>query len=618
MADAAAPVQISTEWWMAMAPTGLPYFHNTKTGETTWIAPMLSLESQSAAVSNNCDEANKEASAQTPQTLAAQDAGLSSGMGQSSAAAEDGRRMMMGAAPPQVKHDITATGKGNIPKPWYTFADCDFDRSLLQEMVKAGFATPTAIQAYAWPVGCAGRDMIGVAKTGSGKTLGFLLPAFASILKQRLSGGPLMLVMAPTRELAVQIDQDAKKFLSPSGVKTALAYGGAPKRDQLQELRNRPELLTATPGRLNDFIEMGSVRLDQIAYVCLDEADRMLDMGFEPQIRKILEKCPRRRQTFMFTATWPREVRDLANDFMYDPVEIRVGDADALKANDDIDQQVQICNQPRDKEDACIRLVRDCREQVLIFTATKRMCEQLCNTLRRTGTRVESIHGDRDQSSRDRALGALKSGDVKVLVATDVAARGLDVKTIRLVINFDPANNAEDYVHRIGRTARAGMTGTAVSLLMSSEGKKAAQIVEVMKKSGKPVPPELERMCIYEQGGRQRFGKAKGKGGGGGGGDRGRGRSRSRGRDRSRSRGGDRYGGGGGGGDYGGSRGGGGDYGGNPGYGAAAYGGGAYGMPMGGMPMGGMPMYGGMPMGGGYGGGMPMGGGYGGGGYGGR
>jgi len=349
----------------------------------------------------------------------------------------------------------------------------------------------------------------------------------------------------------------------------------------------------------------------------------MLDMGFEPQIRKILEKCPRRRQTFMFTATWPREVRDLAKDFTYDPVEIRVGDADALKANDDIDQQVQICNQPRDKEDACIRLVRDCREQVLIFTATKRMCEQLCNTLRRTGVRVESIHGDRDQSSRDRALGALKSGDVKVLVATDVAARGLDVKTIRLVINFDPANNAEDYVHRIGRTARAGMQGTAVSLLMSSEGKKAAQIMEVMKKSGKPVPPELERMAIHDDGGgRNRYNRGKGGGGkgdrGGGGDDRGRRRSRSRSRSRGHG-GGGRGGGYGGGGDYGGGAYGGG----NQGHGSAAYGGGAYGQMggMGGMPMyggmGGMPMYGGMMggmmggMGGGYGGGMPMGGGYG-------
>merc|ERR1719272_2751890 len=181
--------------------------------------------------------------------------------------------MMMKAAPPTTKRDITATGNGDIPKPWLRFDDVTIDRRLIEPMLRAGFATPTAIQAYAWPIGCDGRDMIGVAKTGSGKTLGFLLPAFARIVRERLSGGPLMLVMAPTRELAVQIDQDAKKFLSHAGITTALAYGGAPKRDQLQELRSRPQLLTATPGRLNDFIEQGSVSLQDVCFVTLDEAD---------------------------------------------------------------------------------------------------------------------------------------------------------------------------------------------------------------------------------------------------------------------------------------------------------------------------------------------------------
>merc|ERR1719424_116154 len=191
-------------------------------------------------------------------------------------------------------------------------------------MLKAGFATPTSIQSYAWPIGFDGRDMVGVAKTGSGKTLGFLLPAFARILREGIRGGPVMLVMAPTRELAIQIDQDAKKFLGHAGVSTALAYGGAPKRDQLNELRSRPQLLTATPGRLNDFLEARSVSLSSIICVCLDEADRMLDMGFEPQIRKILKCLPRRRQTFMFTATWPKEVRNLAADFLHNPVQVNI------------------------------------------------------------------------------------------------------------------------------------------------------------------------------------------------------------------------------------------------------------------------------------------------------
>jgi len=240
---------------------------------------------------------------------------------------------------------------------------------------------------------------------------------------------------------------------------------------------------------------------------------------------------------------------------MYDPVEIRVGDADALTANTDIDQRVEICRDVRDKEDKLIRLIRSCEDQVIVFVATKRMCEQIATQINRAGARVESIHGDRDQQQRDRALQNFKAGQVKVLVATDVAARGLDVKTVRMVINFDPANNAEDYVHRIGRTARAGMTGTAVSLLTSSDGKKAGQIAEVMKKSGKPVPPELEKMAQY--GGydnKARYSKGGGgKGGGGYGG------------------GGGGYGGGGGGGgsSYGGSSGGGG-YGGGGGGGSGA------------------------------------------------
>merc|ERR1719491_308509 len=420
--------------------------------------------------------------------------------------------MMMHAAPPTSKNEITATGNGYIPAPWVRFEDVKIDPALIQPMLKAGFATPTAIQSYSWAIGFEGRDMIGVAKTGSGKTLGFLIPAFAGILRERMSGGILMLVMAPTRELAVQIDQDAKKFLGHAGVQTALAYGGAPKRDQLHDLRSQPGLLTATPGRLNDFLEMRAISLRNCCYVCLDEADRMLDMGFEPQIRKILAEVPRKRQTFMFTATWPKEVRNLASDFMYDPVEIRVGDADALVANTDIDQKVEFCRDPRAKDDAVYRLVQQCSDQVIIFVATKRMCETVARNLSRCA-KVESIHGDRDQQSRDKALGSFKAGEVKVLVGTDVAARGLDVKTIRLVINYDPANNAEDYVHRIGRTARAGMTGTAVSLLTPNEGKKAGQIADVMKKSGKPVPEELERMAVYDSyGDRQRFGKGKGKG----------------------------------------------------------------------------------------------------------
>jgi ATP-dependent RNA helicase DDX5/DBP2 len=229
---------------------------------------MLNNEATIAATSTNQEEALKQADAATPMTMAAQSQGLASGVGGSSADQESAMRMMMGAAPPSANRDITASGNGYIPKPWVRFEDAlaKIDPALIKPMIQAGFATPTAIQSYAWPIGVEGRDMIGVAKTGSGKTLGFLLPAFAKILQERIRGSPLMLVLAPTRELAVQIDQDAKKFLSHAGVTTALAYGGAPKGDQLREFRNQPMLLTATPGRLNDFIEQRSVSLRDIRY----------------------------------------------------------------------------------------------------------------------------------------------------------------------------------------------------------------------------------------------------------------------------------------------------------------------------------------------------------------
>mmetsp|Transcript_19201 Transcript_19201/g.50915 ORF Transcript_19201/g.50915 Transcript_19201/m.50915 type:complete len:578 (+) Transcript_19201:78-1811(+) len=503
----AAPVQISTEWWMAMAENGMPYFHNTTTKETSWIAPMISAEATIATATTNYDQATKDAESASIMTTAAQHAGLSSGLGQSHQQQSAAMQMMMHAAPPTSKNEITATGNGYIPAPWVRFEDVKIDPALLQPMLKAGFATPTAIQSYSWAIGCEGRDMIGVAKTGSGKTLGFLLPAFARILRERMSGGILMLVMAPTRELAVQIDQDAKKFLGHAGVQTALAYGGAPKRDQLADIRRGAQLLTATPGRLNDFLESRTVSLDRCGYVCMDEADRMLDMGFEPQVRKILACCPRQRQTYMFTATWPKEVRNLAADFMRDPVEIRVGDADALQANTAIDQKVQICRDAREKEDSLIRLVRGCPDQVIVFVATKRMCEQLANSIRRAGARVESIHGDRDQQSRDRALGSFKAGESKVLVATDVAGRGLDVKTIRLVVNFDPANNAEDYVHRIGRTGRANDKGDAYTFLMSTgNSREAANIRGIMEKAGQPVPQALKD-AEGEKGGSSSWGK---------------------------------------------------------------------------------------------------------------
>merc|ERR1740121_3451564 len=460
---------------------------------------------------------------------------------------------MMAAAPPTTKSDITATGNGYIPKPWTRFEDVQasgkVEQALLDPMLRAGFATPTSIQSYSWAIGCEGRDMIGVAKTGSGKTLAFLLPAFSQMLTERMRGGPLMLVMAPTRELACQIDADAKKFASPAGIQTALAYGGAPKGPQLADLRRRPHLLTGTPGRLNDFLEGRMMDLSTVRFLVLDEADRMLDMGFEPQIRKVISHVPTRRQTMMFTATWPKEVRRMAQDFFVNPVEVRIGNADELTANADVEQQIVICRDVREKESRLVDCLRRAEGQVIIFTKTKRRCDQLARSLDRRRVKCEAIHGDRDQRERDIALNSFKSGQSKILVATDVAARGLDVKAITMVVNFDPAGNAEDYVHRIGRTGRAGRKGTAITLLTNDEGRCASQIMGVMQKTNQVISDDLARLAGTAAPQRDRGGgRNRGGGKGGGGGDRsrsrGRGgrspsrrrRSRSRSRSRQRSR----------------------------------------------------------------------------------
>merc|ERR1719482_746451 len=211
-------------------------------------------------------------------------------------------------------------------------------------------------------------------------------------------------------------------------------------------------------------------------------------MGFEPQIRKIVGTLSSRRQTLMFTATWPKEIRRIASDFFYDPIEIRIGNTDELQANTDIEQQVFIVRDIRDKERRLQDCLRQCVGQAIVFVSTKRACESLGRQVERMGVGCETIHGDRDQQSRDRALNSFKQGNCQILVATDVAARGLDVKAVKLVVNFDPANNAEDYVHRIGRTGRAGSKGLAVSLLTMSDGRPAQDIAQVMKKTGLPVP----------------------------------------------------------------------------------------------------------------------------------
>lgn len=402
----------------------------------------------------------------------------------------------------------------------------EFPYEIQEQFRRAGFPGPSQIQAFTWPLALQGKDVIGIAATGSGKTLAFLLPAFCEMRTQGHNPdrhGPGLLVMSPTRELAQQTEAEAERFGACIGFNVVAMYGGAPKNDQYRKYRYGVHTIVACPGRLNDFLEGGQVRLDGVSCLVLDEADRMLDMGFEPQIRKILARIPRNRHTMFFTATWPREVRNLASDILYHPYKVMIGNRDELKGNQDIIQQVRFVD-GYSKEKAIVDILQEAglmdrwsNGKALVFAGTKRECERLSQNLYRAGVPCSSIHGDKDQRARDEALGGLKSGKLKVLVATDVAARGLDIKGVGLVVNYDAANNTEDYVHRIGRTGRAGQKGFAVTFLdRRADGGKARGIMEVMQRTNQEIPGELQDMA--RSGGKDDRGRWGGGGGGGRGG----------------------------------------------------------------------------------------------------
>ena len=409
--------------------------------------------------------------------------------------------------PYRKQHGLTAwddfANNGQIPEPFLRFEDFPgLSKQQLETFYHAGFQNPTPIQAQTWPIAMKERDVVSIAKTGSGKTLAFLLPAYKKIDRSRNRGGTInALVLAPTRELATQIQEEADKFGRPAGYYSACAYGGAPKRDQLRAINGGISVLVATPGRLNDFLESNQVDLSNVFYLVLDEADRMLDLGFEPQIRQIIKRLPKKRQTLMFSATWPEEVRRLANDFVYQPIHIRLGNTQSgLQANESIKQHLILLRSGEEKDGELVKLIRTRfernQELVLIFVARKNTCDFVTNMLNRCGIPAAAMHGDRDQSYRERTLAAFRNGTTPILVATDVASRGIDVKGISAVINYDLANTSEDYVHRIGRTGRAGNSGESFTFLTHSneDSWKVMGIVEIMEKNGQHAPPEVQEM----------------------------------------------------------------------------------------------------------------------------
>ncbi|KAI8964261.1 DEAD-domain-containing protein [Daldinia sp. FL1419] len=362
----------------------------------------------------------------------------------------------------------------------------------------ASFKAPTPIQAASWPFGLSGRDIVGVAETGSGKTIAFGLPLISAVLGMPKSKGGSKIravVVSPTRELAMQTNEQLAKLGDLVGLKTVCIYGGASKDDQRVHLR-KADVVVATPGRLKDFLEEGSAKLDGAKFVVLDEADRMLDKGFEDDIKRIIGCTPRKedRQTLMFTATWPQSVQALASTFMVSPVKIRIGGNESgdLQANTRIEQRVEVVD-PRGKETRLLQLLKaqPKDERVLVFCLYKKEATRVEGFLQQRGIKVVGIHGDLKQEQRTRSLEAFKTGRTPVLVATDVAARGLDIPEVKLVINVTFPLTIEDYVHRIGRTGRAGKTGQAITLFTEHDKAHSGELINILKAAGQPVPEEL-------------------------------------------------------------------------------------------------------------------------------
>ncbi|KAK6227200.1 DEAD/DEAH box helicase [Colletotrichum tabaci] len=396
---------------------------------------------------------------------------------------------------------IKVSGK-NIPKPVQKWAQCGLTRRTLDVLADMGFDKPTSIQMQALPVIMSGRDVVGVAKTGSGKTLAFLLPMFRHIMDQpplKDTDGPIGLIMTPTRELAVQIHRDCKPFLKAMGLRSVCAYGGAPIRDQIAELKRGAEIVVCTPGRMIDLLAANQGRvtnLRRVTYAVLDEADRMFDMGFEPQVMKIFANIRPDRQTILFSATMPRIIDSLTKKVLKSPVEITVGGRSVVAS--DITQVVEIV--PEDQKFYHLLGLlgelydKDEDARSLIFVERQEKADDLLKELMTKGYPCMSIHGGKDQVDRDSTISDFKKGIVPILIATSVAARGLDVKQLKLVVNFDCPSHSEDYVHRCGRTGRAGNKGTAVTYITEEQESCASAVAKALEQSGQPVPERLEEM----------------------------------------------------------------------------------------------------------------------------
>jgi ATP-dependent RNA helicase RhlE len=391
----------------------------------------------------------------------------------------------------EVPSDLAAT-----PATPARFATLDLDAKLLRAVADQGYETMTPIQAKAIPIVLAGRDVMGAAQTGTGKTAAFSLPLLQKMLRhENASMSPARhpvraLVLAPTRELADQVAANVKAYAKHTLLRSTVVFGGIDIKPQAAELKAGVEVLIATPGRLLDHIESKNCSLNQVEYVVLDEADRMLDIGFLPDLQRILSYLPKQRQTLLFSATFSPEIRRLAQSYLQDPVTVEVAQRNATAST--VEQHFFSVTED-DKRRAVRQIVRQ-RElsQALIFVNSKLGAARLARAFERDGLNTTALHGDKSQDERLKALDAFKRGDVHLLVATDVAARGLDIVDLPVVFNYDVPFNAEDYIHRIGRTGRAGAAGLSVTLVTREDTRLVGDIERLIKKKLEIEPFEFD------------------------------------------------------------------------------------------------------------------------------
>lgn len=392
--------------------------------------------------------------------------------------------------------------KSNL-RPILAFSHLPTELSAQFASVFSAFEKPSSIQSSAWPFLLSGRDLIGVAETGSGKTIAFGLPLVVRLSALKKTKGIRAVIVAPTRELAIQVFEQIEKLCKTAHkLKAVCVYGGTNKDEQRRSLQGA-NIVVATPGRLKDFMSDGTIDVSKTRYLVLDEADRMLDKGFEDDIKHIISQMPSssKRQTAMFTATWPKSIRELAATFMKEPVKITIGRNDAddsgeLRANTRIVQKVEVLDGAI-KQQRLLQLLKEHtagkkrNDRILVFCLYKKEAQRIENFIRSRGFNVAGIHGDMSQSARIASLESFKSGSVSLLVATDVAARGLDIPEVKLVINVTFPLTAEDYVHRIGRTGRAGKDGLAITLFTEQDKPLAGALINVLKAAKQDVPDDL-------------------------------------------------------------------------------------------------------------------------------